>query len=71
MPILTCERCGAKCDTGVMCDPCHATMLEGLLRDPYWLTWHGCAAGDRPGEKRADSYRRELKSLRLKIRGGE
>ena len=61
-----CQTCFAPAFAGVHCDKCHAETLEGFLSDPHWMRWRGCAAGDRPGETLADTFRRELSALTSK-----
>ena len=68
MSLLRCERCGAKCDTGVHCDPCGVALLEGILECPDWIKGRGQCSGDRPGETLEETFRRELELLRLSVR---
>ena len=64
--MLRCETCCKPAPVGVRCDECHAATLRGLLSDPHWMRWRGCAAGDLPGETLADTFRRELSALTSK-----
>lgn len=58
----TCELCSAPTGT-ILCDPCYAARLRGLLASPAWLEVRGVARGDKPGETMADTIRRYLKNV--------
>jgi len=60
---MQCTACGKPESTGSYCDTCAAENIKGLLSNHWWLTWRGCAAGDRPGETLKQTMERELKAL--------